>query len=174
MTYVKPGLLRYVLPAYLFGGLLVGAAVPPMQRFAAAHFGRAGYAVAFAVNIAMPVLVISLAAVYPRLGVVLAGTFLATLVFLITRGLNAPPLNAGWLRSLLGQMGPILVVASIAYHLLAAGTVAVLRPFRRVGHPPDPKACSCGYVLIGLTSDRCPECGRRQTVPRESALPTDP
>jgi len=128
MTYVRPELLRYILPAYLLGGLVVGAAVPPMQRFAAAHFGRAGIAVAFVVNVAMPLLVVSLAAVYPRLGVVLGGTLTATLAFLVTIGLNAPPLTAGWLRNLLGQMGPILVVACIAYHGLAAGTVAMLRP----------------------------------------------
>ena len=175
MTYVKPERLPYVLPAYLLGGLLIGASIPPMQRFAAAHFGRAGYAVAFVVNIAMPVLVVSLAAIYPRLNVVLAGTLTATLAFLATIGLNAPPLTAGWLRNLLGQMGPILVVACIAYHVLAAGTVAVLRPFRRVGRPPDPAACiHCGYLLIGLPADRCPECGRRQIVSTEPASTTEP
>jgi len=175
MTYVRPELQRYVLPAYLFGGLFIGAAVPPLKLFAAAHFGRTGYAVAFVVNIAMPVLVVSLAAVYPRFGVVLAGTLTATIAFLATIGLNAPPLTAGWLRNLLGQMGPILFVACIAYHLLAAGTVAVLRPFRRVGRPPDPAACiRCGYLLIGLIADRCPECGLRQTHSSEPALRANP
>lgn len=170
MSYVRPELVRFVLPGYLLGGLFIGAAVPPLQRFAAEHLGRAGFAVAFVVNIAMPVLVVTLAAVYPRLSVVLAGTLLATFAFLVTLGLQAPPLNAAWLRNLLGQMGPILVVACVAYHALAAGTVVVLRPFRRVGHPPDPAACcNCGYLLIGLPSDQCPECGRRHSVSIEPA-----
>jgi len=175
MVYIKPERLRYVLPAYLLGGLLIGAAVPPMKLFAAVHFGRAGYAVAFVVNIAMPVLVVSLAAIYPRLSVVLAGTLVATLAFLVTLGLNAPPLTAGWLRNLLGQMGPILVVACIAYHVLAVGTVAVLRPVRRVGRPPHPAACiHCRYLLIGLTADRCPECGRRHMVSSGPVSTTEP
>jgi len=175
MTYVRPQLLRFALPAYLVGGLLIGAAVTPLKHLAATHFGRAGFAVAFVVNVAMPLLVIVLAGIYPRLHIALAGTLMATLAFLLAIGLKAPPLRGGWLRNLLGQMGPILVVASIAYHLLAAATVGVLRPVRRVGFPPKPDACSdCGYLLIGVAGLRCPECGLRHTVVKSAASVTDP
>lgn len=40
---------------------------------------------------------------------------------------------------------------------------AVLR--RRAVHDPDGARCrKCGYLLRGLTSDRCPECGLRTTL----------
>lgn len=161
MTYVHPNVWRTILPAYAFGGLLIGLTLPALKSFAAAHLGRGGIAVAFVINIAMPLLVIVLAAIYPRLSFALLGTFLATLAFLFASGMNPPPINAGWLRNLIAQMGPILVVAFIAYHLLAATTVAVLRTFRQVGISPNPMACiQCGYLLFGATRARCPECGR--------------
>lgn len=36
---------------------------------------------------------------------------------------------------------------------------------RKVGRPPMPERCQeCGYLLIGLTEARCPECGRAFTA----------
>lgn len=160
MTYVRPRSLILILALYVVGGLTVGFALPALKDFAAARFGRGGIAVAFVINVALPLLVVTLAAWYPRFSSALAGTFLSTLAFLAATGFVPPPLSSHWFRALIGYLGPILTVACVAYHLLAALTVVVLLPLRRVGNPPDPAACpGCGYLLIGINGGYCPECG---------------
>ena len=162
MTFVRPQWIRLILPSYLLGGLTIGLFLPAMQNFANAQWGRAGIAVFLVINVIMPILVIALAAIYPKLIVTVIGGLLATFTFLFTTGLTPPKLSVNWLKDLVGQMGPIVTVATVGYLVLGVLTVFFLRPVRRVGYAPDPHACSCGYSLIGLSSDRCPECGARR------------
>lgn len=161
MIYVRPRPWWVIALLYVLGAVAIGLAVPAMKAYAAARFGRAGVAVAFVVNIAMPLLIVVLSVAYPRLWVALVGTLAASLAFLLTVGLT-PRISSDWLNSLVAQMGPILTVAIIAYHGLAAVAVGVQRPFRRVGIRPPADACrSCGYRLTGLgAAGRCPECGQ--------------
>jgi hypothetical protein len=132
MTYVKPWPTWGVLAAYVLGGMAVGLALPPLKVWAGAALGRSGLAVAFVVNIAMPLVVVALAAAYPKLGVALLGTFLATVAFLLFGGQEFPRLGGEWLVATMRQTHPILVVACVAYHVLAAVTVLFVRPWRRV------------------------------------------
>ncbi len=161
MTYVSPRWIRLVLPLYALGGLTIGLLLPAMKALALQALGRSGLAVFFVINIAMPALVVALAAMYPRLIVTIVGGLIATIAFLSASGLR-PPFGIYWLADFVGQMDPIVRVATVGYLALGAFTVLLLRPFRRVGLAPDPSACSCGYSLVGFQSDRCPECGERR------------
>ncbi len=159
MTFVKSRPWWAVILVYAAAGSAIGLALPALKGMAASSMGRSGLAVAFAVNIAMPVVVVMLAAAYPRLWVALLGTLLATIAFVLTGNRALPSFQSGWLVRMIQAASPILVVACIAYHVLAGMTVGVVRTWRRVGTPPDPNACpTCGYSLVGLTEPRCPEC----------------
>jgi hypothetical protein len=159
MTYVSRKWWLTVLLAFAMGGAAIGLGLPGMKKFAAAQFGRAGLAVFFVINIAMPLLIVSLSALHPRYVVAVCGTMLATLLFLACTGLRPSGLGANALTATIRSMGSILVVACFMYLVLAVGTVAVANLRWRVGIPPDPLACvKCGYKLIGLPAARCPEC----------------
>lgn len=160
MTYVSPKWIRLILPLYFLGGMTIGFLLPAMKAAANQALGRSGLAVFFVINIAMPVLVVALAALYPRLIVTIVGGLIATIAFLSATGLR-PSFGVYWLAAFVGQMDPIVRVAAVGYLLLGAITVFLLRPYRRVGFAPDPGACHCGYSMIGSQSDRCPECGER-------------
>lgn len=158
--FVRPWPWWAVCLVYVLGGLLIGGSVPWLQDFAGAHLGRRGFAVAFVINVAMPLLVVALSAVYPVLLVALTGTFLASLTFVFLTGQPLPWPEQGWLIHFIRAMHPILFVACVAYHVLSAATVLFVRRWRVVGRPADPTVCAgCGYRLTGLTADRCPECG---------------
>lgn len=159
MTYVRDNQWRVALPAYIVSGAAVGLLLPAMKTYAASHMGRSGYAVFFVINIALPSIIVGLAAFHPRLKVALGGTFLASVAFFLAVGLGPAMITPPLFKPLLNSLGPIATVAFVIYHLFAAGTVVVVRIWRRVGSPPDPMACTnCGYRLIGLTEPRCPEC----------------
>jgi hypothetical protein len=164
MTFVRSSWWLPILLAFAVGGAGMGLGLPAMKRFAATHYGRQGLAVFFVINIAMPLLVISLSALHPRYRVALGGTLLATLLFLLCAGLRPASLNLSAPASMIRSMGPIVFVACVMYHILAAGTVSLVNLKCRVGTPPDPLACvQCGYKLIGLAEPRCPECFARIT-----------
>ena len=157
MTYVRPRPTGLVLLVYVIAGAAIGLAVPALKATAANAFGRSGLGVAYVVNVAMPLLVVVLAAAYPRLWVALLGTLLATAAFLGTTGILAP--GRGWPLIVARRIQPVLLLACIAYHVLAVITVLAVNPQRRVGRPVDPLRCAkCGYPLTGLTEPRCPEC----------------
>jgi hypothetical protein len=159
MTHVKPRPWWSALLVYAAGGAAIGWALPTLKTLGAAHFGRSGLAVAAVVNVAMPLLVVTLAAIYPKLWIALLGTFAATIAFLALGGQYFPRFGEGWLYIFVQQMRPVLVVARVAYHVLAGITVLAVQPVRRVGTPPDPRRCTtCGYLLVGLSEPRCPEC----------------
>jgi hypothetical protein len=132
MTCVRPRFVVFVLLAYVLGGAAFGLLLPALKTAAGSAWGRPGLAVALVVNIAMPLLVVALSAAYPKLGVALLGTFLATLAFLTVGGPQSLPLGRDWLLTAARQIRPLLVVACLAYHLLAATTVLLIRPWRRV------------------------------------------
>jgi hypothetical protein len=132
MTCVQPRSPWFILAAYVLGGTAVGLVLPSLKGSASATFGHPGLAVAFVVNIAMPVVVVALSAAYPKLGVAVLGTFLATLAFLIAGGHEFPRLSGAWIIEWARQMQPILVVACLAYHVLAVVTVLLVRPWRVV------------------------------------------
>ena len=133
MTCVKPRFVVFVLVAYVLAGAALGLVLPGLKAAAGSAWGRPGLAVALVVNIAMPLLVVALSAAYPKLGVALLGTFLATLAFLTAGGPQSPPLGRDWLLAAVQQIRPLFVVACIAYHLLAVATVLLIRPWRPVG-----------------------------------------
>ena len=87
---------------------------------------------------------------------------LAEAIFI--RGHNLP----GWQSILLGSfMIGVSIVAGIKYALT----------FDKTWHKPDRTRCQkCGYMLKGLTSSRCPECGtnfKPKQAPREVTPPAD-
>jgi hypothetical protein len=159
VTYVRPRSPWLVLGIYVLGAVAIGVALPWLRGWAGQHWGRRGLGVAFAVNIAMPVWIVAISAAYPKPWTALVGTFLATLAFVTTGSYLAPLLSGGpWWAPIRG-MGPVLVAACLAYHVLAVMAVGAVWPRRRVGRPPDPMCCTvCGYSLKGLPEPRCPEC----------------
>lgn len=56
--------------------------------------------------------------------------------------------------SWIALLSPICVMCAFVGH------VTLERRFRAAHHPEDGPRCECGYLLIGLPSRRCPECGR--------------
>lgn len=168
VRYVRPRPALVLVGTYVVVAFALGALHVPLRAWAAGSLGRAGMGTAILVNLAMPALVVTLAAIYPRWWVALLGTFAATLVLLLWMGLFVPSFHRGWIIDTVLSMHPVLVVACPAYHVLAGATVIVLRPFRRVGTAPDPTRCrECGYDLSGLTEPRCPECGAACTITGE-------
>lgn len=165
MRYVDPKTWPQALAAYLFGGALIGAALPYGQAWCAAHLGRGGIAVAIVVNLAMPALIVALAAWRPRVWVALLGAFLATAALLVTATRTIPVPTRAFIESSVRGMGPVLVVAIVAYHVLAVITVFAVSPWRRVGvAPPDDGCKTCGYSQKGLMGERCPECGSERAA----------
>lgn len=139
----------------------MGLALPAMKAYAASQLGRAGLAVFAVINVILPSVIVGLAALYPRFSVAVVGTFLATLAFMLAAGMGPTMITSPYVRSLLQSIGPVGTVAFVIYHILAAGTVVVVRFWRQVGAPPDPRACTyCGYFLVGLKEPRCPECAK--------------
>ena len=55
----------------------------------------------------------------------------------------------------------LLVWNWIGLILLLAGGATVLALARKPKTPDPDRCASCGYSLLGLPSDRCPECGAR-------------
>ncbi len=135
MTYVKPRPIWFILAAYVFAAAGIGLSLPALKDFAAQRFGRDGLAVMVVVNGVLPLLIAALSAAYPKLSVALLGTFLATLAFLLTGGLKLPPAGQRSLLEAAGQVPPILVLACIAYHAVAAFTVIAVGNWRTVGEP---------------------------------------
>lgn len=170
MRYVRPRPSWIIVLSYFVGGAMIGGTLLMLKSYASGAFGRAGLAVAFVVNIGMPLLVVALAAAYPRLLVALVGTATATFAFLIIGGggpLNPLQWPAATVSALAGS--PILTVACVMYHILALIAVIAVSSFRRVGIPPDPLRCpGCGYSLVGLIEPRCPECFRAVDLSRKA------
>ena len=160
MTWVRPKPAWLIIATYGVVAIGLGIALPSWKAFAAARFGRPGLGNFYIVNIAMPLLIASLTAWYPRLRVALAGTLLAEMIFLLSLGLRPAGAPSRWAASTVSQLDPIVTIACVGYIVIAIAVVAMLRPFRRVGIPPDPDACKvCGYLLRERSSVRCPECG---------------
>ena len=64
-----------------------------------------------------------------------------------------------------GRVWPEMAAVSSGWWLASAGTAGILllclQAFLRARRTGAEPACpACGYILIGLTSRRCPECGR--------------
>lgn len=160
IRYVKPRPAWSVLLTYVAAGGLLGLLQPLLTSFAQTHLGRGGLANFALINFVLPLVVMLLSALYPRWWVAGLGAGLLGLAFPLCTGKVGIPFSGRWLATYLNQIGPIYFVASLVFVLLAVGTVGALRGIRRVGVPPDPRACrSCGYLLVGLTENRCPECG---------------
>ncbi|MBI5865569.1 MAG: hypothetical protein HZB38_13885 [Planctomycetes bacterium] len=159
MHYIRPRPIWATLTPYVIGGLIVGLTAPTLQSLAAAQFGRPGVGSMVIVNLILPALFVGLSAIYPDWRVALGGTLLGSLLFLLLTG-HRGSLSSQYLVTFIRSMRPVLFVACIAYHVLAFGTAMLVSRFRRVGEPPHPQACpQCGYLMIGLPSQRCPECG---------------
>ena len=86
MHYVKPRPTVAIVLIYLAGGLAIGAALPWFKDFANTLFGRSGIAVAFVINVAMPLWIVMVSAIYPRMWIALAGTLAALSGFLAGMG----------------------------------------------------------------------------------------
>lgn len=160
MKYVKPRPAPLLFMLFSIGGMAIGFSLPWLKEFARDRVGRAGLAVAFVINVAMPVWIVAISAWYPRHWVTVAGAFLASVAFYGALGFSLPAATTHWLSDLIRDLGPIPTIATLGYLGLAAGTSWVVGKFRRVGAMSDPAACpNCSYLLIGSNRDRCPECG---------------
>jgi hypothetical protein len=118
--------------------------------------------------VCMPLLIVFLAAAFPRAryvyGAALMATFLFVLSLLVSHGpsdigLSSPIPGAapgGVARSL---FAPFLILLYPLYALLG-GIAARISRRRRVVREISADCCrKCEYPLIGLTERRCPECG---------------
>jgi hypothetical protein len=119
-----------------------------------------------AVNLMLPLGAVVLAAWYPRVRVALPGGLLVGAAFIVERIAEFNPLFWQWTgKFIAGRTHPVSVVAMIGCALLASFAAMLVSPFRRVGLADQHLRCPrCGYLMAGLTSDGCPECGHGVSV----------
>jgi hypothetical protein len=166
MRYVAPDRWKSVILLYLAWGAVVGAAATPMQMISQRQTGRGAIGIMIAVNLLLPLGAIALAVWYPRVRIAFPGGLLAGAAFIIERIAESNPSFWQWTLKYVGlHMHPVSVVAAIGSAILASVTAMIVSPFRRVGLADQHLRCPrCGYLMSGLTSAGCPECGHGTSV----------
>lgn len=112
--------------------------------------------------------VLAVAFCYPRLAIGLAGAAITLVALIAGAGVGCGITGSRPTPDYLVLPGVHLVVLAVLA-LVAAASSRDTRVARRLDiEDPTPRCRACGYPLVGLSDDRCPECGR------DSSAETDP
>lgn len=159
MRYVPPQRWPVVLGLYL----LIGAASASTwaEVLAEKWLHRAGLGTFAVINLVLPLAAVAMAIWYPRIRTAISGAVLLMAGFVLVRMLIEQPRVWTWTPALVAnKTSPIHVAATVGYMAVSGLAAAVIGPWRRVGLPDEDQRCPCGYLLSGLESANCPECGR--------------
>lgn len=160
VRYVDPRNWRCVLLLAAAGGAGVGL-TDPVLRWAAESVRQSPETGTW-VSVAglLTALCVLLAWWYPDRRVGTAAAILAGVAFSLSAATMHGLVLGRWtFRTLLLDLASVMWVAVLGYVGLVWLTILLVGPMRRVGVAPGPRCDRCGYLLIGLTEARCPECG---------------
>lgn len=160
--FILPDRWPWALGAYAFAGALVALSTEPLVALATRSGAPAQVGIVVMANVLYPLGIIACAIWFPRVWLVPLGALLALIAFTVTRGVRHDWHVWLWPPGFLFQqiLHPVIVVGSVVSVGLGMGAAALIRPWRRVGLPDEHERCpACGYLLRGVTSGRCPECG---------------
>src|ERR1043165_2285095 len=162
MRYAPPQRWPVVLGLYLAAGAAMG--VPWTEALTDRWLHKGGLGTFAAINLALPLVAAAIAGWYPRVRTAMAGAALLMAGFVLVRMLIEQPRFWMWTPSLLAYTtSPIQVAATVGYAIIGTLVALAVSPWRRVGLPDAHLRCECGYLLAGLESATCPECGRATT-----------
>ncbi|MGD8452749.1 MAG: hypothetical protein PVJ57_13095 [Phycisphaerae bacterium] len=161
MRYVSPHWWPAALAAYALAGLALGAAHAGWPI----HTGI-GESVVWNLYVLLPAASVTISLRYPRGWTTVVGTLGASMAWSWAYAHFCPP--GPFVAMFLVFLVPAGWVLQCIFCVLA---MLIMEDSRKVGRPPEPHRCrGCGYLLIGLTEPRCPECGRVCTLPAETVL----
>jgi hypothetical protein len=124
MKSLSAGKWWAILSLYLLGGLALGLADHLLGRGVQGLGMRPGVATAASVNVLLPLIVVGLAAVYPKLGTAWLGAVALTCAFVLGLALIYPQGHRWEALALIRSVPPVLVMACLGYLFL--GTLSVL------------------------------------------------
>ena len=147
-------------------GVAVGLAATPMQLIAQRQTGRGALGIVIAVNFLLPLGAFLVAIWYPRVRAAIPGGLLVGAGFIVERIAEVNPAVWNWSPKFVAlHTHPISVAASVGCAIVGAIAATLVKPFRRVGLADQHLRCPvCGYLMTGLPSAGCPECGNAMTV----------
>lgn len=142
-------------------GVLVGIGSGPLQAYAGSHWGRAGYGMAIAVNVLLPLATALVACWYPKVAVAGVGGVLVVMGFTAERLTEVRPEFWNWDGKFIAlHTSPIQVAAAVGCAVVGSIAAALVGMVRKVGLEDAHLRCECGYLKEGLEGGVCPECGR--------------
>lgn len=168
MRYVDPKWWKLSLAACFVAGAAMNMG---WLEWLFGHAGRrTGEGTFASVNFILPCVVAFAAFCYPRIRVAAMGGVLVFAGYVLVGLLRREPQPWKWTMPFVAStLNPIFVVASVSYVLLAATIAAWTKQYRRVGSEEDRHRCpACKYLLVGVPSGVCPECGSRAIRANES------
>lgn len=143
-------------------GVAVGIVSGPLQVYAGSHWGRAGYGIALAVNVLLPLATAAVAAWYPKVAVAGVVGLLVVLGFGAERILEVQPEFWKWNGKFVAlHTSPIELAAAVGCGIFGCVVAALVGLVRMVGVEDAHLRCACGYLKEGLKGGVCPECGAR-------------
>jgi hypothetical protein len=164
IRFISPALWPWVLLVYFLVGVAASVLLDQGQRMLirAGASPQAGTVfVVITVNVLLPGLIILTALWHPRWLLAIPGALLALGGYTIAKMLLLDCQFWTWKPALVGQaLHPIVLVACIVGGLFAMLACVVVSGRRRVGLADKRLRCKkCEYLLVGVSTGVCPECG---------------
>jgi len=164
VRFISPAMWPWVLLVYFLVGVAGSVLLDQGQRLLiqTGATPRTGTVfVVITVNIILPGLIVLTGLWYPRVLLALPGAILTLVGFALTKMLLLDWQFWKWKPALVGQaLHPIVLVACIVGGLFAMLACVVISGRRRVGLADKRLRCKkCEYLLVGVNTGVCPECG---------------
>jgi hypothetical protein len=156
--FISPKLWPAALGAYAAGGVLMGVgALAPLVALGVPQ----GFAMFLIVAVMLPVWMVAVSGWFPCPRIIWIGAALLVAGFVVGVRLYENPKVWAWSpRVLLAVKEPEFLFAIVGCGSLGTFVWWVVGAVRKVGLPDALERCDhCGYLLTGITPERCPECG---------------